>query len=87
VAGNSNRARHYGFGYRLWRRHPLLNDGKDLIIVDGDLTKDDLQTFQRVVQAAPSGSTVGLRSNGGLVARHRDGHIDPRARARHACHR
>jgi len=46
----------------------ILNDGNHLVIVDGDLTKDDLPTFQRLVQAAPSGSTVGLRSNGGAVA-------------------
>jgi hypothetical protein len=46
----------------------ILNDGKHLVIVDGDLTKDDLQTFQRLVRAAPSGSTVALRSNGGAVA-------------------
>ena len=46
----------------------ILENGKHLVIVDGDLTKDDLPTFQRLVQAAPSGSTVGLRSNGGAVA-------------------
>jgi hypothetical protein len=45
-----------------------LNNGKHLVIVNGDLTKDDLQTFQRLVQAAPSGSMVGLHSNGGAVA-------------------
>jgi hypothetical protein len=45
-----------------------LKNGKHLVTVDGDLTKEDLQTFQRHVQAAPSGSTVGLRSNGGAIA-------------------
>src|SRR5262245_45505076 len=46
----------------------ILKNGKHLGTVDGGLTKGGLQSFQSHVQAAPSGSMVGLRSNGGRVA-------------------